>query len=243
MSGTDLDRTRGPGPQPGQDRRPHGPGIEGQYTRESDRKPAASISTPRARVMQRKGFRDPDPGEDPLVGMTAAGPAGTPAVPRGAAGPPRPGWPAMYLWLVSALVGWGPPIEAITRISVTWQRIRPTRGVVPNTLPITAVLAGLAVKAAGHAEKVLVNRCRALRRASTVLTRWLVPSTIAALPGSAAIQRTGAALTPIDTASDTGPAAPNRTTEEPEPGPQATGSRPTAWKIAGPAKKTAKQDQ
>lgn len=132
--------------------------------------------------MQRKGFRDPDPGEDPLVGMTAAGPAGTPAVPRGAAGPPRPGWPAMYLWLVSALVGWGPPIEAITRISVTWQRIRPTRGVVPKTLPITAVLAGLAVKAAGHAEKVLVNRWQALRRASKVLTRWLVPSTIAALP-------------------------------------------------------------
>lgn len=192
--------------------------------------------------MQRKGFRDPDPGEDPLVGMTAAGPAGTPAVPRGAAGPPRPGWPAMYLWLVSALVGCGPPIEAITRISVTWQRIRPARGVVPKTLPITAVLAGLAVKAAGHAEKVLVNRWQALRRASKVLTRWLVPSTIAALPrGSGDTANGGGADPDRPGFPDTGPAAPNRTTEEPEPGPQATGSRPTAWKIAGPAKKTAKR--
>jgi len=42
--------------------------------------------------------------------MTAAGP---PAAPRAAVGPPRPGWPAMYLWLVSALVGWAPPTEAV----------------------------------------------------------------------------------------------------------------------------------
>ena len=58
--------------------------------------------------------------------MTAAG---APAAPRVAVGPPRPGWPAMYLWLVSALVGWAPPTEAVTRISVTWQRIWPAGGV------------------------------------------------------------------------------------------------------------------
>ena len=62
--------------------------------------------------------------------MTAAG---AQAAPRAAVGPPRPGWPAMYLWLVSALVGWAAHTEAVTRISVTWQRIWPARGVVPKT--------------------------------------------------------------------------------------------------------------
>ena len=50
---------------------------------------------------------------------------------------------------------------------MTWQRIWPARGVVPKTLPITAILAGLAVKAAAHAQKVLVNGWQALRRPST----------------------------------------------------------------------------
>ena len=169
--------------------------------------------------------------------MTAAG---APAAPRAAVGPPRPGWPAMYLWLVSALVGWAPPTEAVTRISVTWQRIWLARGVVPKTLPITAILAGLAVKAAAHAQKVLVNGWQALRRPSTEVTRWLVPSTIAAFPWDSGDAANAGALTRSTrlpghlsgrTANDRG----TRTW------PPVTGSRPTTWKIAHPTKESAKR--
>ena len=74
---------------------------------------------------------------------------------------------AIYLWLVSALVSWGPPIGA-TGIWLAWQRIRPAGGPVPGMPRITATLAGLAVKAAAHARKVPVNSRQALQRASTV---------------------------------------------------------------------------
>ena len=74
---------------------------------------------------------------------------------------------AIYLWLVSALVSGGPPIGA-TRIWLAWQRIRPAGGPVPGMPRITAILAGLAVKAAAHARKVPVNSRQALQRASTV---------------------------------------------------------------------------
>ena len=162
--------------------------------------------------------------------MTAAG---APAAPRVAVGPPTPGWPAMYLWLVSALVGWAPPTEAVTRISVTWQRIWPARGVVPKTLPITAILAGLAVKAAAHAQKVLVNGWQALRRPSTEVTRWLVPSTIAACPWDSGDAANAAALTHRRGFPDnpSGRTANDRGTRT---WPPVTGSRPTAWKIARP---------
>src|SRR5664279_4730530 len=171
--------------------------------------------------------------------MTAAG---APAAPRAAVGPPRPGWPAMYLWLVSALVGWAPPTEAVTRVSVTWQRIWPARGVVPKTLPITAILAGLAVKAAAHAQKVLVNGWQALRRPSTEVTRWLVPSTIAAFPWDSGDAANAGALTRSTrlpghlsgrTANDRG----TRTW------PPVTGSRPTAWKSPAPPRNPRSEDQ
>ena len=150
---------------------------------------------------------------------------------------------AIYLWLVSALVSGGPPIGA-TRIWLARQRIRPAGGPVPGMLSITAMLAGLAIKAAAHARKVPVNSRRALRRASTILTRWLVPPTITASPlvsGDA----TNSVLTrsPRPSGHRSGRTEsndPGTRTPAPAPG---TEPRPTAWKIAGPAKKPRNQDQ
>jgi hypothetical protein len=88
---------------------------------------------------------------------------------------------SIYLWLVSALVSWGPPIGA-TRIWLARQPIRPADGPMPGMPRITAMLAGLAVKAAAHTRNVPVNSRQAIQRASTVLTPWLVPTTITASP-------------------------------------------------------------
>ena len=150
---------------------------------------------------------------------------------------------AIWLWLVSALVGWGPPIGA-TGIWLAWQPIRPAGGPVPGMPRITATLAGLAVKAAAHARKVLVNSRQAVQRASTVPTRWLVPTTMTASPlvsGDA----TNAVWTrsPRPSARRSGRTESNdQGTRTPAPAP-GTEPRPTAWKIAGPAKKPRNQVQ
>ena len=147
---------------------------------------------------------------------------------------------AIYLWLVSALVSGGPPIGA-TRIWLARQRIRPAGGPVPGMLSITAILAALAVKAAAHARKVPVNSHRALQRASTLLTRWLLPPTITAsalVSGDA----TNAAWTrsPRPPSQRVGPRIERSRNPNPGPGHRTTA---TAWKIAGPAKKPRNQDQ
>ena len=146
---------------------------------------------------------------------------------------------AIYLWLVSALVGWGPPIGA-TGIWLAWQPIRPAGGPVPGMPRITATLAGLAVKAAGHARKVLVNSRQALQRASTVPTRWLVPTTMTASP-----LVSGDATNAVWTRSPRPSARRSGRTESNDQGTRAPGTepRPTSWKIAGPADKPRNQDQ
>lgn len=137
---------------------------------------------------------------------------------------------AIYLWLVSALVSGGPPIGA-TRIWLAWQRIRPTGSPVPAMPAITAILAALAVKAAAHARKVPVNSRRALQRASTLLTRWLLPPTITAsalVSGDA----TNSAFTrpPRPSGQRSGRTESNRTIQEPEPGPRAPSHGPQPGK-------------
>ena len=136
---------------------------------------------------------------------------------------------AIWLWLVSALVSGGPPIGA-TRIWLARQRIRPAGGPVPGMPRITATLAGLAVKAAAHARKVPVNSRQALQRASTVPTRWLVPTTITASP-----LVSGDATNAVLTRSPRPSGQRSGRTESNDPGTRAPGTepRPTAWKIAG----------
>lgn len=125
---------------------------------------------------------------------------------------------------------------------MTWQRIWPARGVVPKTLPITAILAGLAVKAAAHAQKVLVNGWQALRRPSTEVTRWLVPSTIAAFPWDSGDAANAGALTRSTRLPGTCPTAP-RTTEEPEPGPQSPDHGTQPGKSPAPPRNPRSEDQ
>ena len=147
---------------------------------------------------------------------------------------------AIYLWLVSALVSGGPPIWA-TRIWLAWQRIHPTGSPVPGMPRITATLAGLAVKAAAHARNVPANSHQALQRASTVLTRWLLPPAITA---SALVSGdpTNSAWTQSPRPSDR---RSGRESNDPGTRTRAPGTEPwpTAWKIAGPARKPRNQDQ
>jgi hypothetical protein len=146
---------------------------------------------------------------------------------------------AICLWLVSALLSWGPPSGA-TGIWLARQPIRPAGGPMPGMLSITAMLAGFAVKAAAHARKVPVNSRQAIQRASTVLTRWLVPTTITA---SALISGNERGIDPIATAIRS-PVLPHRIERPRNPNPApGTEPRPTAWKIAGPADKPRNQDQ
>ena len=146
---------------------------------------------------------------------------------------------SIYLWLVSALVGWGPPIGA-TGIWLAWQRIRPAGGPVPGMPRITATLAGLAVKAAAHGRNVPANSRQALQRASTVLTRCLVPTTI-----TAPALVSGDATNAVWTRSPRPSARRSGRTESNDQGTRAPGTepRPTSWKNAGPAKKPRNQDQ
>ena len=103
--------------------------------------------------------------------MMAAGPADVPAVHVGFF-PPRPGTPATNPWLVFAFMGW--LTRVVAWIAVTWQRIRPSGGAMPNT--ITVPLADVA-QAAADPEKVLVNALRAAHRVACGLVRWLVART------------------------------------------------------------------
>jgi len=108
--------------------------------------------------------------------MTTAGSAGVPAVHVGPFFPPRPGSPATHLWLVFALAGqWGPLTRAISRIAVTWKRIRTAGGVLPSMIPVPLA----DDKEATDPEKVLVNALRAVPRVAGTLIRWLVARTTA----------------------------------------------------------------
>ena len=203
-SGEVADRLRGPGQQP------QTPVRVGPHP---DRFPGRCPDLGRAGRLHQQPDQDRHP-HRPVGGTMTADPA------RAA---------AIYLWLVSALVSGGPPIGA-TRIWLARQRIRPAGGPVPGMLRITAMLAGLAVKAAAHARKVPVNSRQALRRASTVLTRWLVPTTITASPlvsGDA----TNAVLDPIATAIRS-PVRPHRIERprNPNPGPRAPNHGPQPGK-------------
>ena len=108
-----------------------------------------------------------------------------------------------------------------------------------KTLPITAILAGLAVKAAAHAQKVLVNGWQALRRPSTEVPVAGAEHDCSVSLGQWRCSERGGP-DPIDTApwhlSDR--TANDRGTRT---WPPVTGSRLTAWEIARPTKESAKR--